>query len=111
MMLSKSNRQALEWSEEDDDELARRPTILGGLSGLNGPRESAPVGAIGRAPRIPSLGSLSSFAAALVSVLPPPIAEARISCRPTRRAPAFGAELAAARASVRPTGRPSQFPF
>jgi hypothetical protein len=108
MVLSKSTRQVLEWSEEDDDELARRPTILGALAGH---RESVPAVAIARTLRVPTLGSLSSFAAALASVAPPAIAEPRLSCRPTRRAPALGPELASARASVRPTGRPSQFPF
>jgi hypothetical protein len=105
MILSKPIRQVLEWSEDDDDALARRPTILGGLLTEV---ESAPAVGIGLAPRVPSLGSFESLAS---TVVPPPITEPRVSCRPTRRAPARSPEVGSARASARPTGRPSQFPF
>lgn len=105
MILSKPIRMALEWSEEDDDGLARRPTILGGLGGEV---EGHPSVSVGLAPRVPSLGALGAMT---LSLPPPRLAELRGSCRPTRRAPPLGRELAPVRGSVRPTARPSQFPF
>jgi hypothetical protein len=101
MILSKAIRQALEWSEEDDDGLACRPTILGGLAGPQ-QQSTLPVG-LAPPPRVPSLTSL---AYAVASVAPPPAAEPRMSRRPTRRAPELTPHP-----SVRPTGRPSQLPF
>jgi hypothetical protein len=106
MLLSKPTR-SLEWSEDDDDELACTPTILGGLQGPNA-SASAPVVSIQVAPRAPSL---ASFLSSSSSVFPPTVAEPRMSCRPTRRVPPRVDELVAARGSVRPTARPSQIPF
>lgn len=105
-MLSKSMSKALEWSEDDDDTLACRPTIL---TGLAGDRESPASVRVALAPRLPTFGSQAK--PARISVMPPPVFEAHLSARPTRRAPSLTRELASAPGTAGPTGRPSQFPF